>query len=87
MSTATQLPIPTAPDWLKIARSKFIGFSHESIKGSGAFALVSRCPCHRRVILFETPAQRMRTLQRWDGQGGCSSSCTDAHALVTLVAE
>jgi hypothetical protein len=83
MATASQQHQPSFFDdrnYVEVAQRRFPhSFKHGKVRGTGRFALVSKCIVPWRVFLFASAQQRAEAIDRW-GWNGCGAvRCTHDH--------
>ena len=72
------------PDYRQAASRRFpLSGATGNIRGSGQFALVSKCFRRWKVLLYQTAEDRTVKLQEWN-ERGCCHDCTSDHEVVDL---
>ncbi len=68
---------------LDAARQRFQR-SKNRIRGSGSFALVSRCTMPWTINLYQTAEERAAALDRWGWNKCMATTCAHDHICVNL---
>ena len=71
-------------NYMDAARRRFPRTPASRIRGSGWFALVSKCTMPWTVNLYQTKEERAATLERWSCNKCMASNCGYSHETVDL---